>query len=138
MDKKSTKERRPRRRLPDDVKLDIVKEYHLGRRSQKELSERYGVGQSTISDILRNFAAENQGSALLMKKDSTTEESEVVRRLKEENADLRKRLHDERMRADFYETMVDVADEIYHTDIRKKAGTSQPRGCTKRGGATRS
>ncbi len=35
------------------------------------------------------------------------------------------------MRADFYDTMIDVAEEMVGIEIRKKAGTGQSKGCTK-------
>ena len=45
--------------------------------------------------------------------------------------DLKKQLYQEKMRADFYDTMVDVAEEMFGIEIRKKAGTGQSKGCTK-------
>ena len=35
------------------------------------------------------------------------------------------------MRADYYDTMVDVAEEMFGIEIRKKAVTGQSKGCTK-------
>ena len=36
------------------------------------------------------------------------------------------------MRADFFETMVDVAEEMFNIEIRKKADTGQSKGCTEK------
>ena len=36
------------------------------------------------------------------------------------------------MRADFFETMVDVAEEMFNIEIRKKADTGQSKDCTER------
>lgn len=111
--------------------MEIVRGYHLEGMVQSELAEKYGVTQKTVSNILRKFAAENNKSALLMGKDTTTRESEEIKALKKEVLELREKLYGETMRADFYATMIDVAEEMYNIEIRKKAGTGQSKGCTK-------
>ena len=118
-------------RVPESLRLEIVKEYHLEGVSQTELARRYGIGQTTVSAIIRTFAAENDKSALLMGKNAKSSESEELEALRKENLELRKKLYDETMRADFYDTMIDVAEEMFNIEIRKKAGTGQSKGCTK-------
>ena len=108
-----------------------MKGYHLEGMGQYELAEKYGVAQKTVSNILRKFAAENDKSVLLMGKNTTTSESEEIKALKKEVLELKKKLYDETMRADFYDTMIDVAEEMFGIEIRKKAGTGQSKGCTK-------
>jgi transposase-like protein len=125
------KEKRTWKRLPEEEKLEIVKEYHLEGHSTKYLSEKYGVGKTTIGDILRKFAAENEKSALFMKNDAQDRLSEENKALRKEVMELKKKLYNETMRADFYDTMIDVAEEMFGIEIRKKAGTGQSKGCTK-------
>ena len=84
-----------------------------------------------MSRIISNFAAENDKSALLMGKKVKTGESEEIKALRKEVWDLKKQLYHEKMRADFYDTMVDVAEEMFGIEIRKKADTGQSKGCTK-------
>ena len=116
--------------MPESLRLEIVKEYHLEGVSQTELARRYGIGQTTVSAIIRTFAAENDKSALLMGKNAKSSESEELEALRKENLELRKKLYDETMRADFYDTMIDVAEEMFGIEIRKKADTGQSKGCT--------
>lgn len=125
------------RRLGPAEKMDVVREYHLERQTQRAIAQKHGVSPCYIFNILRTFANENKGSGLLMKDDVKSSKSEEIKALRREIAELKKQLYNEQMRADFYETMVDVADEMFHTDIRKKAGISQPEGCTKESGDTR-
>ncbi len=128
-----TKPKRKRKcyRMPESEKHVIVKEYHLEGISQRLVAKRHGIAQTTVSEILRSFAAENENSALFMEKDTTISESEEIKALRKEVLELKKKLYDETMRADFYDTMVDVAEEMFGIEIRKKAGTGQSKGCTK-------
>ena len=99
--------------------------------SQTQLARDFGVGQQTVSRIIRNFAAENDKSALLMGKNAKSSESEEIKALRKEILELKKQLYNETMRADFYDTMIDVAEEMFNIQIRKKADTGQSKGCTK-------
>ena len=83
--------------------------------------------------VLRNitkFAAENDKSALLMKNKPIDSQSEEIKALKAEVLELKKKLYEETMRADFYDTMIDVAEEMFDIEIRKKADTGRSKGCT--------
>ena len=98
--------------------MEIVREYYLeGQHNQSALARKYGIGMVTVHDILRNFAAENDKSALLMGKKVKTSESEEIKALRKEVWDLKKQLYHEKMRADFYDTMVDVAEEMFGIEI---------------------
>jgi transposase-like protein len=131
MQTREVKTRNGKKRLSPELKMEIVREYHLeGKRNKSRLAQEYGIGQATVCDILRNFAAENDKSALLMKNKPTGSQSEEIKALRKEVLELKKQLYDETMRADFYDTMIDVAEEMFGIEIRKKAGTGQSKGCT--------
>ncbi len=66
-----------------------------------------------------------------MKNRPTDSQADEIKALREEIMELKKKLHSETMRADFYDTMIDVAEEMFNIEIRKKAGTGQSKGCTK-------
>jgi transposase-like protein len=118
-----------RKKISQEEKMEMVKLHYLEGISQRELAMRYGTDQSVVSRIMSNFAAENDKSALFMKKDAKTSESEEIKALRKEVLELKKKLYDETMRADFFETMVDVSEEMFGIEIRKKAGTGQSKGC---------
>ena len=111
--------------MSDEEKMEIIKLHHLEGVSQCELARRYDTRQPVVSRIISKFAAENDKSALLMKKHTTDSLSEENKALRKEVLELKKKLYDETMRADFYDTMVDVAEEMFGIEIRKKAGTGQ-------------
>ena len=65
-----------------------------------------------------------------MKNKPVDNKSEEIKAPQKEVLDLKKKLYDETMRADFFETMVDVAEDMFDIDIRKKAVIGQSKGCT--------
>ena len=120
-----------RKRISQEEKMEIVRLHYLEGVSQSELARRYGTAQSVVWRIIRTFAAENDKSALLMKNKSVDSQAEEIKALKAEVLALKKKLYEETMRADYYDTMVDVAEEMFGIEIRKKAVTGQSKGCTK-------
>ncbi len=112
------------------MKIEVVKDRHLYGKRTVEIAKERGISISTVDRIIRKFAAENDKSALLMKDRTTDSQSEEIKALRKEVLELKKRLYNETMRADFYDTMIDVAEEMFGIEIRKKAGTGQSKGCT--------
>ena len=110
----------------------ILREYYLEKVSKEELMRRYNVSRNQIYRIIHKFAAENDKSTLLMKNKPKDNQAEELKALQDEVLSLKKQLYDEQMRADFFETMVDVAEETFNIEIRKKAGTGQSKGCTEK------
>ena len=130
------KESKPKRkrsyyRFPEELKFEIVRDYLLNGIDQGQIAKQYGIAQQSVSKIICKFAASNDKSALLMKNRSIDSQAEEIKALREEILELNKKLQQETMRADFYDTMVDVAEEMFNIEIRKKVGTGQSEGCTK-------
>lgn len=126
-----TKRKRSCFRLSEELKLEVVRDYLLNGIDQCQIAKQYGISQQSVSRIIRIFAASNDKSALLMKNTPTDNQAEEIKALRAEILELKKKLHQETMRADFYDTMVDVAEEMFNIEIRKKAGTGQSKGCMK-------
>lgn len=118
-------------RLSEELKLEVVRDYLLNGIDQCQIAKQYGISRQSVSRIIRIFAASNDKSALLMKNTPTDNQAEEIKALRAEILELKKKLHQETMRADFYDTMVDVAEEMFNIEIRKKAGTGQSKGCMK-------
>ena len=127
----SKKHRKKRVVISQETKIDVVREYLLNGISQSQVADKYGIAQETVSRIIRNFVASNDKSTLLMKNRPTDSQSDEIKALREEILELKKKLYHETMRADFNDTMIDVAEEMFNIEIRKKAGTGQSKGCTK-------
>jgi transposase-like protein len=127
----NSKKRKKPTYLSADEKMEIVRFHYLEGGSYAQITKKYGIGHTAIGRILSNFAASNDKSALLMKKKKTDNQAEELSALKEEVMSLKKQLYDAEMRADYYDTMIDVAEEMFNIEIRKKAGAGQSKGCTK-------
>lgn len=119
-----------RKHLSIEEQESIIRAYYLEGASKNSLVKKYQSSFSAVLRVIRTFAASNDKSALLMKNKPVDNQAEEIKALQQEVLDLKKKLYDETMRADFFETMVDVAEDMFDIAIRKKAVTGQSKGCT--------
>ena len=84
------------------------------------------VGSNAIAAWIANFVAGNgtvtPQTVMQSKQENRNEELEA---LQKEVADLKKQLKYQEMRADAYDTMIDIAEKKFNIPIRKKAGAKQ-------------
>ena len=84
------------------------------------------VDRKSIKAWIANFVAENgtvtPQTPMQSKESQTNQELEA---LKAEVADLEEQLRVEKLRNRLNEKIIDIAEERWHIDIRKKAGTKQ-------------
>ena len=84
------------------------------------------VGRHAIERWIANFVAENgkvTPQTLMQSKESQT--NEELEALKAKVSDLEEQLRIEKLRNRLNEKIIDIAEERWHIDIRKKAGTKQ-------------
>ena len=116
---------------------EIIELYYLKNLTLSEVSEKIGVKRNTIKKWICTFVRENQESLSTMarkeriknqaKPSSGMPEQRLVEELqalRRENARLEKELRYEKMMSHAYDTMIDVAEEMFNIPIRKKAGTN--------------
>ena len=84
------------------------------------------LGRHTIENWIANFVAENgtltPQTVMQSNQENRNEELEA---LQKKVADLEKQLKYQEMRADAYDTMIDIAEKKFNIPIRKKAGAKQ-------------
>ena len=119
-----------RKHLSIEEQESIIRAYYLEGASNNSLVKKYQSSFTAVLRVIRNFAASNDKSALLMKNKPVDNHAEEIKALQHEVLELKKKLYDETMRADFFETMVEVAEDMFDIAIRKKAVTGQSKGCT--------
>lgn len=121
-----------------EEKFDKALQLRQAGLSYRAISSKIGVSKSALHKWLCNFAVETSIVNIDMKRKKHTKASsgtsrsqgaaqaeEEIARLKEELAKARKELAYQRMRADFYDEMINVAEGKFNIAIRKKAGAKQ-------------
>lgn len=110
----------------DSVRFMVLRSHYVDHLSLNALALKYSVSRSAIYRWIRNFASSNPEIVDYMKqKKSTRPSPEEIDFLKSEILRLKKELRDAQMHAHAYDTMIDVAEEMFNIPIRKKAGTKQ-------------
>lgn len=106
-------------------KFSVIEEYLSADLSLSDFCKKKSLDRATFRYWLLTFAPEGHLSSRDMSTEKERTESEEVHELKRQLRQKELALKKEKMRADFYETMIDVAEEQFHIAIRKKAGTKQ-------------
>lgn len=115
--------------LEQERYLDKVLELRRQGYSYNKITSIFPIGHDTVRKWCVKFAPELLGNIAMKKKLETTNTSPQKDRTSI-NSDLEQRilelecaLKGERIRADFYEEMINVAEAKFNINIRKKAGT---------------
>lgn len=110
----------------------VIKLYQEEGLNYERISKIIPVSSDTVSNWIRTFVAENQSSVRMAKTNNSQSASPVsssksadVNVLQAEIAQLKKQLAHERLRADAYDELINVAEKQFNISIRKKAGTKQ-------------
>lgn len=103
---------------------EAIRLYYEERWGYVRIGKKLGVSYSCIANWIRNFAAANPEIHAQMKKD-TAPTPEDYAKLQAEVARLQRALKTEHMRAELYNKMIDVAEDMFKISIRKKAGPKQ-------------
>jgi transposase-like protein len=115
-------------RVPIDLKRSVVRTVRSGRLSMREAMITYGIKTpKTIERWIKELEQENadlvESNAVWMKKNKTTPKDTT-----EKNADvkaLQKALEEAQLMNAALNTLIDVAEEQFQINIRKKAGAKQ-------------
>jgi len=122
-----------RNRYSNSLKRKIAKSYLSGEASYGVLAEEHGLrDKSVVKEFVKwyrrklseepNFEDQQQ-EVLLMKesKEENLSASELQARVKE----LEQQLKRSELKTELLETMIDIAEEQFNVEIRKKSGTNQ-------------
>ena len=107
-------------------KMSVVREYEEGKVSLGELSRKYGIqGSHTIRQWINKFGTFDWQNLSLQpmsksKDQELLELREKVKVLERKNARLEKQLEEKDIKAGFFDLMIDIAEEEYGVQIRKK------------------
>lgn len=120
----------------DNYYQKAVDMYYNEGLSYRHIAKIIPVSKTTVMRWIANFAEENPHKAPIMNKrlpklepqvaqEPQKELPEDVKELQAEVARLKKELRHEKMRADAYDMMIDLAEDAFKIPIRKKSGAER-------------
>jgi transposase-like protein len=116
-------ERRKLRKFSDSEKLQIIEE-HLSGSSLYRLCKKYSLYSSQIYEWMDKYGIERKRKAICMAS-QVSADPDTIESLRKEVWMLQKSLAEEKLRSVAYSKMIDIAEEKFHIEIRKKVGTKQ-------------
>lgn len=122
--KKNQRKYRSYKELHSQFHDEAIRLYYEEQLCGAHIGKKLGVSSSTIYGWIRNFVSSNPEIHAQMRKD-TGPTPEDYAKLQAEVARLQQALKTEHMRAELYDKMIDVAEDMFKISIRKKAGPKQ-------------
>ena len=122
-----------RKSYSKSFKLKVLRDYVESGKSRQEISLKYSIDPTLISHWVRIFGVERTHFAdhiklVPMRASKTARELAMEQRIRDLERILKKKdeeLAFEKLRCRAMDTLIDVAEEQLHIQIRKKAGTKQ-------------
>ncbi len=102
----------------ESFKIKVVKEVEAGVMTKEQARRRYGIrGKSAVLNWCRKYGRYEHPGV-----NRQRDESEELKRLREEKAALEAKLQDSKLKVASLEALIEVADQVYSTDLKKKLG----------------
>ena len=115
-------------KFTDEDKMSIVSEYVISGRPAQEIIEKYHLSsRQTLFNWMDKYVNERELVSLPEKEEDMANKTpeDRIRELEAENRRLNKALELEKLRAEAYNTMIDLAEKTFNIPVRKKSGTKQ-------------
>lgn len=120
---KMTIAERRRRNFSDSFKIKKVREIETGKTKVSELCRQYEVSSTNVYRWLNKFGTmKDKKERLIVEIDSDTKQ---LIELKKKVAELEQIIGQKQILIDFKDKMIDLAEEVYGVDIKKKYSTQQ-------------
>jgi transposase-like protein len=115
--KMSTAERR-RRKFSDNFKIQKVREIETGQTKVSEICSQYQVASTNVYLWIDKFGSmKNKKERMVVETDSDTRQ---LIELKKRVSELERIIGQKQILIDFQDKMIDLAEETYGVDIKKK------------------
>jgi transposase len=119
---KMTSYERSRRTFSDNFKKEKVREIELGRTKVAEICKQYEVSATNVYRWIAKFASmKEKKERIIVESQSDTKE---LLTLKQKIAELERIIGQKQILLDFKDKMIDIAEEMYGVDIKKKLSTT--------------
>jgi transposase len=111
------------RHFSDSFKIQKVRELETGKTKVSELCKQYEVSNVSVYRWLNKFGTmRDKRERLILETDSDTKQ---LLALKKKIAELEQIVGQKQILIDFKDKMIDLAEETYGVDIKKKFSTSR-------------
>ncbi len=120
---KMTTAQRRQRHFSDSFKIQKVRELETGKSKVSDICKQYEVTGTNVYRWLNKFGSmKNKKERLIVEADSDTKQ---LLALKKKVAELEQVVGQKQILIDFKNKMIDLAEETYGVDIKKKFSTQQ-------------
>ncbi|MDZ7681608.1 MAG: transposase [Fodinibius sp.] len=133
MNKRIKRKLQRRRQFSDEIRRNVVQEFRQGKHTVKELSELYHVSHQSIYKWIHKFSSTDEPTVTVVEMADSTDKK--LKDLQQKIADLERALGQKQIKLDFYEKMMDLAEEEYDLDLKKNSSTRPSSGSGKTGNA---
>lgn len=114
-------EDRKRRRFSDNFKLQKVREIELGKTKISEISSQYQVSTTSVRRWVNKFGMKKYNKEKLIIE--TQSDTKQLLLLKKQVAELERIVGQKQILIDFKDKMIELAEQTYGVDIKKKFST---------------
>jgi transposase-like protein len=116
-----TLEERQRRQFSESFKRKKVQELESGQTKIADLCRQYDINRSSLYKWLNKYGnMATKKERLIIETESDTRQ---LIALKKQIAELKMMLAEKQIQIDFKDKMIEIAEEMYHVDIKKKFET---------------
>lgn len=120
---------KPRGRYPEELKRKIAKEYIAGKASAGYLAEEHGLkNKSVVKEFVKWYRRKGELYVQIedsMANEKTSTDNAVELLAWEQLKQLKRQLELSRLKVEALETMIDIAEQEFQIEIRKKSGAKQ-------------
>jgi transposase len=120
---KQSEDERRRRNFSDSFKIQKVRELESGKTKVSELCKQYELADKSVYRWLKKYGSmKNKHERTIVETESDTRQ---LLELKKKVAELERLIGQKQIQLEFKDKMIDLAEQIYGVDIKKKFSIQQ-------------
>ena len=125
----NTRKLNKRREFSDQVRRKVVNEFRSGKYTAQELADLYHCSSQTIYRWIYKYSPGDSPQVNVVEMSESADQK--VKDLQQKVADLERALGQKQIKVDFYEKMLELAEEQYDLDLKKSSSSKQSSGSGK-------
>lgn len=106
-----------RREFSEEIRRKAVTEFRSGKYTAKELADLYHCSEQTIYNWIYKYSPGDSPQVNVVEMSESTDQK--VKDLHDKIAQLERALGQKQIKVDFYEKLVELAEEEYDLDLKK-------------------